>query len=109
MTCGSHTSISHLTGLSCCVYKLSHKSDPGEKLRHGVVLRASATLVDLTLVLWTPGPIRSYREEFLPEGLRAYGRPLYGNLMFLVRRRLFFTIQYLDPFITSNYYKNTTR
>jgi hypothetical protein len=47
------------------------------KLRHGMVLRASATLVDLTLVLWTPGPIISHREEFLPEGLRAYGRPLY--------------------------------
>jgi len=42
-------------------------------LRRG---RTSATLVDLTLVLWTPGPIRSHQEEFLPEGLRAYGRPL---------------------------------
>ena len=52
---------------------------PGEKLRHGVAKRASATLVDLTLVLWTPGPIRSHREEFLPEGLRAYGRPLYAK------------------------------
>jgi hypothetical protein len=64
---------------------LSHKSDPrGEiALRRG---RTSATLVDLTLVLWTPGPIRSHREEFLPEGLRAYGRPLYENSMFLVRR-----------------------
>ncbi len=57
---------------------------PGEiALRRG---RTSTTLVDLTLVLWTPGPIRSHREEFLPEGLRAYGRPLYENSMFLVRR-----------------------
>jgi len=70
-------------------YLLSHKSDPrGEiALRRG---RTSATLVDLTLVLWTPGPIRSHREEFLPEGLRAYGRPLYENLMFFIRRRLFY-------------------
>ena len=58
--------------------KLSHKSDP----RGEIALRrrrTSGALVDLTLVLWTPGPIRSHQEEFLLEGLRAYRRPLYKN------------------------------
>ena len=57
-----HTYIRKRISLTFSVKKLillSHKSDPrGEiALRRG---RTSATLVDLTLVLWTPRPIRLY-------------------------------------------------
>ena len=89
-------------------FTLSHKSDPrGEiALRRG---RTSATLVDLTLVLWTPGPIRSHREEFLPEGLRAYGPLCIQTHCFLLGDNSSITTLYLNPFITSSYYKNTIR
>jgi hypothetical protein len=68
---------------------------PRDALRRG---RTSTTLVDLTLVLWTPGPIRSHREEFLPEGLRAYGPPLYTNSLFFIRRQLFYYNAISQPF-----------
>jgi hypothetical protein len=70
---------------------------------------AEATLVDLTLVLWTPGPIRSHREEFLPESLWAPFVYCIQTQSFLLGDNSSIITLYLNPFITSSYYKNTIR
>jgi hypothetical protein len=44
-----------------------------------------------TLVLLSPKPIILHRMAFLPESLRAYGRPLYTNSKFLIRISYFYS------------------
>ena len=61
---------------------LSHKSDSRGEIAPWRDAKDLSQLNHYALVLQSPKPITLHQEAFLPESLRAYGRPLYKLKVF---------------------------